>query len=173
MSLERFAEKIEECHQILVPYGINLKHLLLSEDKDTMSTMTNKFCATTAIEIALYEVMKSLNIMFDGVIGHSFGEIAAAYAVECLNTEEALLVSFFRGLITESDKNLPNGLMAVVGLSWHEMKKRCPEGVEVVCNNGKETVVVSGKLAQYIDNNFNLKTIFYSNRSSKFCGGFH
>ena len=144
MPIKEFAQKIEECHQILIPFGINLKHLLISEDQDTMSTMTNKFCATTALEIALYETIKSLNIMADGVIGHSFGEIAAAYAVGCLNTEEALLVSYFRGIITESDKDLPNGLMAVVGLSWHEVEKRCPEGVEVVCNNGKETVVVSG-----------------------------
>ena len=54
-------------------------------------------------------------------MGHSFGEIATAYAVDCLNTEEALLVANIRGLVTGSDKNLPNGLMAVVGLSWEEM----------------------------------------------------
>ena len=59
MPIKLFANKIEECHQILKPFGIDLKNLLLSEDKDTMSTMTNKFCATTAIEIALYEVDKS------------------------------------------------------------------------------------------------------------------
>ena len=41
-------------------------------------------------------------------MGHSFGEIAAAYAVGCVNTEEALLVAtLVRGLITESDKSLP------------------------------------------------------------------
>ena len=144
MPIELFANKIEECHQILKPMGIDLKRLLLSEDKDTMSTMTNKLCAITAIEIALYEVLKALHIIPDGVMGHSFGEIVAAYAVGCLNTEEALLNAEFRGHITESDKNIPNGLMAVVGLSWPEMEKRCPEGVEVVCNNGKDTVVVSG-----------------------------
>jgi len=34
--------------------------------------------------------------------------------------------------------------MAVVGLSWSEAEKLCPEEVFVVCNNAKETVVISG-----------------------------
>ena len=29
-----FADKIEECHKILEPHGIDLKHLLLSDDKN-------------------------------------------------------------------------------------------------------------------------------------------
>ena len=145
MPIKIFADKIEECHQILARYGIDLKNLLISDDKNTMSTMTNKFCATTAIEIALYEVLTAIDITPDGIIGHSFGEIAAAYADGCLTTDEALFVSYIRGKITESDKRIPKGLMAVVGMSWDETKKLCPKGVSVVCNNGKDSVVVSGK----------------------------
>ena len=144
MPIKTFADKIEECHKILEPYGIDLKHLLLSDDKNSMSTMTNKFCATTAIEIAMMDIMTSLNIIPEGIIGHSFGEIAAAYADGCLNTKEALLVTYYRGVVTESDKKIPKGLMAVAGLSWNEARKMCPKGVSVVCNNGKDTVVVSG-----------------------------
>ena len=145
MPIKLFADKIEECHRILVPYGVDLKYLLLSDDKNTMSTMTNKFCATTAIEIALFEVFKALDIIPDGIIGHSFGEIAAAYADGCLTTDEAMFVSYIRGKITESDKRIPKGLMAVVGMSWEETKKILPNGVSVVCNNGKDSVVISGK----------------------------
>ena len=144
MPIKIFADKIEECHQILKDYGIDLKHLLLSDDKDSMSTMTNKFCATTALEIALYEVIKALDLTPDGIIGHSFGEIACAYADGCLTTEEAVLVSLKRGVITESDKRIPKGVMAVVGMPWNEVKPLCPKGVSVVCNNAKNTVVVSG-----------------------------
>ena len=144
MPIKIFADKIEECHKILEPHGIDLKHLLLSDDKNSMATMTNKFCATTAIEIALTDVMTSLNIVPDGIIGHSFGEIAAAYADGCLTTKEALLVTYYRGVVTESDKKIPRGLMAVCGLSWNEARKMCPKGVGVVCNNGKDTVVISG-----------------------------
>ena len=144
MPIKIFADKIEECHRILTPYGIDLKHLMLSDDKNSMSTMTNKFCATTAIEIALFDVLTALNIIPDGIIGHSFGEITCAYADGCLTTDEALYVTYIRGAITESDKKIPKGLMAVVGMSWIEAKKLCPPGVSVVCNNANESVVVSG-----------------------------
>ena len=144
MPIKIFADCIEKCHQILAPRGIDLKHLLLSDDKNSMSSMTNKFCATTAIEIALMDVIKALDIVPDGIIGHSFGEIAAAYADGCLTAEEALLVTYYRGVVTESDKKIPRGIMAVVGMSWNEVRKMLPKGVHVVCNNGKDTVVISG-----------------------------
>ena len=144
MPIKIFADKIEECHEILEPFGIDLKYLLLSEDKESMSSMTNKFCATTAIEIALMDIMTALNIIPDGIMGHSFGEIAAAYADGCLTTREALLITYIRGVVTESDKKIPKGVMAVVGKPWNEVKSLCPKGVHVVCNNGKDTVVVSG-----------------------------
>ena len=71
MPIKIFADKVEECHQILNEWGIDLKSLLLSEDKSLMSTMTAKFCSTTALEIALIEVMKGIDITPDGIIGHS------------------------------------------------------------------------------------------------------
>ena len=154
MPIKIFADKIEECHQIYKPYGIDLKHLLLSDDKDSMSTMTNKFCATTALEIALFEVIKALDITPDGIIGHSFGEIACAYADGCLTTEEALLVSYKRGVVTENNKKIPKGLMAVIGMPWAEAKQLCPNGVSVVCNNSKNAVVVSGN-----DNTFPFRRV--------------
>ena len=68
-------------------FGIYLNHLLSSEDKNTMATITNKFCATTAIETASYEVLKAIDITPDGIIGHSYGKIAAAYAEGCPTTD--------------------------------------------------------------------------------------
>ncbi|CAG2101429.1 unnamed protein product, partial [Medioppia subpectinata] len=43
MPIKIFADKVEECHQILHEFGVDLKHMLLSEDKTSMSTMTAKF----------------------------------------------------------------------------------------------------------------------------------
>ncbi|XP_054160820.1 fatty acid synthase-like [Oppia nitens] len=145
MPIDIFRNKVEECHQILLEFNVDLKHWLLSEDNTSISTMTAKFCTTTAIELALFDVIKALDITVDGIIGHSFGEIACAYADGCLTTKEAMILSYFRGAVTENDKKLPKGLMAVVGLSRNEAKKLCPQGVYVVCNNAKDSVVVSGK----------------------------
>jgi fatty acid synthase len=144
MPIDLFANKIEECAQILKPFNIDLKHMLLSDEKNSMSTMTNKFIATTSMQIALIEVLHKLDIIPDGIIGHSFGEIACAYADGCLTTEEAVLTSYWRGIITESDKNIPKGTMAAVGLSFNETKTMCPKEVFVVCDNSKDSVTISG-----------------------------
>jgi fatty acid synthase len=144
MPIDVFSDKIEECAQILNKYGIDLKYILLSDDNNAINTMTNKFVSTTALQIALIEVLFKLDIIPDGIIGHSFGEIACAYADQCLSTEEAILTSYWRGVITENDNKIPKGLMAAVGLSWEETKKLCPTGVYVVCNNSKELVTISG-----------------------------
>jgi fatty acid synthase len=144
MPIDIFADKIEECAQILNRYEMDLKYILLSDDENAMKTMTNKFVSTTALQIALIEVLFKLDIIPDGIIGHSFGEIACAYADQCLSTEEAILTSYWRGVITENDNKIPRGLMAAVGLSWEETKKLCPKGVYVVCNNSKELVTISG-----------------------------
>jgi fatty acid synthase len=145
MPIDIFANKIEECAQILKTFNIDLKHMLLNDDKNSISTMTNKFVTTTSMQIALVEVLKKLDITPDGIIGHSFGEIACAYADGCLTTEEALLTSYWRGVITESDNKIPKGLMAAVGLSYYETIKMCPKGVDVVCDNSKDSVTISGK----------------------------
>ena len=144
MPIKIFADKIEECHQILSEFGVDLKKWLLSEDKSLISTMTAKFCSSTAIEIALFEVMKALDIIPDGIIGHSFGEIACAYADGCLSTKEALIVTHLRGVITENDKNIVKGAMVLCALTKAEAKKLIPPEVVIACYNAKNTVVLSG-----------------------------
>ncbi|XXH03794.1 hypothetical protein Hte_010200 [Hypoxylon texense] len=51
----------------------------------------------TAIQIALVELLASFNIAPKVVIGHSSGEIAAAYATGALSLESACKVSYVRG----------------------------------------------------------------------------
>ena len=145
MPIDIFRNKVEECHQILTEFGVDLKYLLLSEDKNAISTMTAKFCATTAIEMALFEVLKALDITPDGIIGHSFGEIACAYADGCLTTREAMITTYLRGEITENDKNIPKGLMAVCGISKNKAKNLLENNVVIACNNAKNSIVLSGK----------------------------
>ena len=155
MPIEIFRNKVEECHEILEEFNVDLKYLLLSENKNAISTMTAKFCATTAIEIALFEVLKALDITPDGIIGHSFGEIACAYADGCLTTREAMITTYIRGFVTENDTNIPKGLMAVCGISKNEAKKLIKDDVVIACNNAKNTVVLSGKFQKFLNHNTN------------------
>ena len=146
MPIDIFRNKVEECHQILTEFDVDLKTLLLSEDKNVISSMSAKFLATTAIEVALFEVLKALDITPDGIIGHSFGEIACAYADGCLTTREAMVVATGRGAIINKHKNIPKGIMAVCGITKHMAKKFLRDDVIIACYNDKNTVVLSGKL---------------------------
>lgn len=51
---------------------------------------------------------------------------------------------FFIGRCVKEAK-LPAGLMAAVGLSWAEAKKRCPPGVIPACHNSATTITISGE----------------------------
>ncbi|CAG2101507.1 unnamed protein product [Medioppia subpectinata] len=152
MPIKTFADTIEECHQILdKEFGIDLKHILLSEDKTAISTMTAKFVATTAIEIALFAVIKDLDITPDGIIGHSFGEIACAFADGCLDVRGAMFYTALRAINSVQNADIPKGLMVVVGLSRTQALQYCPNGVYIACNNGKENVVITGPMKHMLE----------------------
>ncbi|KAI9373556.1 polyketide synthase [Aspergillus egyptiacus] len=52
---------------------------------------------STAVQIGLVELLKSFGITPKAVIGHSSGEIAAAYTIGALSLESACRVAYFRG----------------------------------------------------------------------------
>ncbi|KAI0804310.1 hypothetical protein GGR55DRAFT_691161 [Xylaria sp. FL0064] len=54
---------------------------------------------STALQIALVELLKSFGISPKAVVGHSSGEIAAAYTAGALDLESACKISYFRGQV--------------------------------------------------------------------------
>ena len=62
------------------------------------------------------DVLASLGIKADGIVGHSVGEVGCAYADGCLSAEEAVLAAYWRGRCVQ-DADLPPGGMAAVGKS--------------------------------------------------------
>lgn len=86
------------------------------------------------------------------MIGHSSGEIAAAYYVGGLSWGSALKVAFYRGLATGLLKNpekQPSGAMIVVGLSEADAEPYLRQiGSEntlcVACMNGPHNITISG-----------------------------
>ena len=107
--------------------------------------MTAKFCAIASIQIALFEVLKALDITPDGMIGHSFGEIACAYAHGSLTTEETMIVSYIRGKVTECDKNIIKGSMILCVLTKAEINHLIPSEV-VIWHNIDNVHLLSGDL---------------------------
>jgi len=98
-----------------------------------------------AIQIGLYEMWKSLGIQPAAVVGHSIGEVAAAYASGALTLEQAVLLIFHRSRI--QFKATDKGRMLAVGLSYEDAKKLIngkENKVTVGAVNGPSMVALSG-----------------------------
>lgn len=59
------------------------------------------------IQVALFELFKTLEINSDVILGHSFGEIAATYAQNLSTLEQTILAAFYTTIMDEGIP-LPN-----------------------------------------------------------------
>ncbi|KAM5216963.1 fatty acid synthase [Hipposideros larvatus] len=143
MRLASFRSSILRSDETLKPLGVQVADLLLSTDEATFDDTVNAFVSLTAIQIALIDLLTSMGLRPDGIIGHSLGEVACGYADGCLSREESILAAYWRGQCIK-ESNIPPGAMAAVGLSWEDCKLRCPPGVVPACHNSKDTVTISG-----------------------------
>ncbi|KAG5979866.1 Type I Iterative PKS [Claviceps digitariae] len=98
----------------------------------------------TAIQIALVDALKAIGIFPHAVVGHSSGEIAAAYAAGALTAGEAFAIAHYRGAVTSKQKR--NGTMAAIGMGWMEAEKYIDlvPNVAIACDNSPKSVTISG-----------------------------
>ncbi|KAH6858814.1 hypothetical protein BKA58DRAFT_346728, partial [Alternaria rosae] len=99
----------------------------------------------TALQIALVDTYASIGIRPAAVLGHSSGEIAAAYAAGGLTAREAIVVAFLRGLVTTRQSR--KGAMGALGMSWEAAKEHLVPGVVLACDNAPNSVTISGDVA--------------------------
>jgi acyl transferase domain-containing protein len=78
------------------------------------------------------------------VVGHSSGEIAAAYACRAITAKEAILIAYYRGRVTK--KVTLVGGMATIGMGRHEIAQFLIPEVSIACENSHESVTISGDL---------------------------
>jgi acyl transferase domain-containing protein len=97
----------------------------------------------TALQIALVDLYASVGICPAAVVGHSSGEVAAAYAAGGLSAREAILVSYLRGLAVAKEQS-HKGAMGALGIGWDAAKKHLLPGVVLACDNGPNSVTISG-----------------------------
>lgn len=96
----------------------------------------------TAIQVALVDSLAAIGVKPAAVVGHSSGEIAAAYAVGSLSAEQAIAAAFYRG--TVANKQERKGAMAAIGMGWADVKPFLVENVGVACENSPKSVTISG-----------------------------
>ncbi|KAH9863177.1 hypothetical protein IAQ61_009454 [Plenodomus lingam] len=106
--------------------------------------------ATTAVQIALVDLLESFSMRPSRVVGHSSGEIAAAYAAGALSRESAILLAYHRGVSSRQAKkvaDVPGSMMAVSLTETEAMpylkKLTCGTAV-VACVNSPSSLTLSG-----------------------------
>ncbi|KAK7716313.1 putative PKS/NRPS-like protein biosynthetic cluster [Diaporthe eres] len=60
----------------------------------------------TAVQILLADLLKLAGVKFTAVIGHSSGEIGAAYAAGFISRSDAIKIAYYRGLCTEESRHI-------------------------------------------------------------------
>ena len=72
-----------------------------------------------ALQIAIVDLLSSWQLNLVAVTGHTSGEIAAAYCVECLSHESAINVAFYQDLLAGrlEKRGCEQGAMTSIGRS--------------------------------------------------------
>lgn len=122
-----------------------MKELERSENRSRMHLTSIAQPSIFAIQVALAAVWESWGIRPAAIVGHSVGEIAAAYLSGGLNWEDACLVAFHRG--RTMDLASSQGGMLAVGLASSEVPewiKGMESEVSIAAINGPSSLTIAG-----------------------------
>ncbi len=145
-----FRSVIKRCDIEFSKYGdwSLLKELTRSESTSRMQQTSIAQPSLFAIQVALASVWDSWGIKPNALVGHSVGEIAAAYLAGALSFEDAACVAFHRG--RTMDLASSQGAMLAAGLSTSEVP-RWLQGLEahvsIAAINGPTSLTISGAAA--------------------------
>ena len=118
-----FREMLERCHDALLPHAPWKLLDELARDEATSRVSEPDLAQVTnfAIQVAIAEVLRSWGIVPDAVVGHSAGEMAAAYAAGALSLDDAVKVAYHRSRLQA--EALPGKILAI-GLPAAEVERR-------------------------------------------------
>lgn len=100
----------------------------------------------TVVQVALVDLLRFWKISPTATIGHSSGEIAAAYAASLLTHQDAIKLAYVRGISSAAISK--QGAMMAAGLSQGDaqmyLEKVAPGSAVVACINSPSSVTLSG-----------------------------
>ncbi|PNP47749.1 hypothetical protein THARTR1_10434 [Trichoderma harzianum] len=145
-------QKLQDSLQSLPdPPSWTLKDQIFA-DKDTSrlaeAAVAQPLCI--AVQVMLVDLLSLAGVKFNVVLGHSSGEIGAAYATGMISAEEAIRIAYYRGVhasLARGSTGKPGAMMAV-GLSYDEasdfVEQNFPGRNDVAASNAPASVTLSG-----------------------------
>ncbi|KAF6838923.1 polyketide synthase (beta-ketoacyl synthase domain-containing protein) [Colletotrichum plurivorum] len=157
MSFGPFRTSLEEAAAYMQTLGSNfdlIEEITRAEVDSRLQDPRISQPATTAIQVALVDLLRSFGVVPSSVVGHSSGEIAAAYASSSISSEAAWALSYYRGhsagLLRTIAPHL-KGKMCAVRLSSTEAKQYLDNidqlrDLDIACINSPVSVTISGSV---------------------------
>jgi len=122
-----------------------IKELRQSEENSRIKEAEVAQPANFAVQIGLTELLKHHGITPQGVVGHSAGEVAAAYASGALTLEDAILVTYQR---TQFQQTTAEGTMLAVGMSLHDFQTKFTNmDIDIAAINSPSSITLAGTKA--------------------------
>ncbi|KAH0382185.1 polyketide synthase, partial [Aureobasidium melanogenum] len=124
--------------------------LLRGADESRLNEAELAQPVSTAVQIALVQLLRAHGARPNAVVGHSAGEIAAAYAAGHLSQATAIELSFHRGFMAKAaeEKGLGLGAMLSVGMGEHDAARHLKDLTKgravVACINSPKSITISG-----------------------------
>ena len=144
-----FKEKIDQCDSIFktISGWSILQEILKPESESNMSDTRIAQPANFALQVSLVELLSYYGIQPAAVVGHSVGEVAAAYVSGALCLEDALKISFHR---SQLQATCVGGAMLAVGLGAENAKDYLSEfeKIDIAAINSPISVTLSGDKGQ-------------------------
>ena len=142
-----FRQAIQDCDLAFRPYTdwSLIEQLKADASKSRLDEIDVIQPALCAMQIALARLWMSWGIKPHSVVGHSMGEVAAAYISEALTLEDAARIICTRSKLMKTVSG-QGGTMAVTELSLDEASElvtRYPE-LSVAVNNSPKSTVLAG-----------------------------
>ncbi len=149
LEIPAFADRIAEIDALLSVYngGSVWGELDKHDPGDVLPTRLAQ-PGNFLLQAALHDLLVAEGIRPDAVIGHSAGEVAAAYAAGIYTLDEAARVAVVRGRLQATLAG--RGAMLAVGLSEAEAVEAIAElpGVSLAAVNDHQAVTVAGDASQ-------------------------
>jgi acyl transferase domain-containing protein len=145
---EPFAAQMLACERALAPYlDVPLLKLIEQSDIAALERVAVVQPILFSVMVSLAALWRSHGVQPDAVVGHSQGEIAAAYVCGALSLEDAVRVVALRSQLLE--RLAGQGSMAAIELGAQELEQRYlgayPGRLTLAAVNSPEACVVAGE----------------------------
>ena len=153
LTCSQFRNSLSKSDAILRDLGASwnlIDELLFGEFQTRINQSSFAQPACTAIQIALIDLLEHIDVHPHTVLGHSSGEIAAAYAAGILSQAAAIRVAYHRSFVSDHPNRprSPKGAMLAIGLSEEETLGYIDHlgygDICVACVNSPASTTVSG-----------------------------